>query len=525
MDSQLNDIPSNASAIQKLSQRNSISASNVLLVSLPWLNPIIFGPNPSVLNALLCALCLAGIVWSPRTCQNIAVGWLCSSLLSSLIALCQLFGDSDQWGPWVSTSHGIAFANLRQRNLFASLTVIGLAALTYLLRRSSASLRFPSALAFLAMATLMVGNAASASRTGLVATGLLCLLAWQWRSSLNAGAKVTVALALPTYALAAMVLPSLAGLTGPGWNVFSRIATGDEPCSSRLTLWSDVLYLIAQKPWFGWGWGELDYAHFVTLYQGERFCAILDNAHNLPLHLAVELGGPVALAACVVAGWLAVRSRPWAEKDPARQMAWSVIGVIGLHSLLEYPLWYGPFQMAVGLCIALLWRGNPIVADAAAPLQKSANASGMRWFFASLLMALVSYITWDYHRISQIFLPPNQRSEVYRTDTLNKIRGSWLFQSQVQFAELATTALTPDNAPQVHALALKTLHYSPEPLVVQKLIESAVMLGRDDEALFFLQRFQAAFPAEHKVWAAQLKLASPQNSPTSPRASPATSRH
>ena len=28
----------------------------------------------------------------------------------------------------------------------------------------------------------------------------------------------------------------------------------------------------------------MDYAHFVTLYPGERFCDILDNAHNLPLH-------------------------------------------------------------------------------------------------------------------------------------------------------------------------------------------------------------------------------------------------
>ena len=441
------------------------------------------------------------------------------------MALTQFFDVAERFQPWISASHGIAFANLRQRNLFTSLTVIGLAALTYLLQRSSENLRIPIALAFLAMVTLMAGNAASASRTGLVGTGLLCLLAWRWRSSLNARAKVTIALALPTYVLAAMVLPSLAGLTGPGWNVFSRIAAGDEPCSSRLTLWSDVLYLIAQKPWFGWGWGELDYAHFVTLYPGERFCAILDNAHNLPLHLAVELGLPVALAACLVTGWLAVRAKPWAERNPARQMAWSVIGVIGLHSLLEYPLWYGPFQMAVGLCIALLWRGNQLVADIAVPLQKSANATGMRWFFASLLMALVSYIAWDYHRISQIFLPSNQRSEAYRTDTLNKIRGSWLFQSQVQFAELATTALTPDNAPLVHALALKTLHYSPEPLVVQKLIESAVMLGRNDEALFYLQRFQAAFPAEHKAWADQLKAASPQNSPTSPRASPAMSRH
>jgi hypothetical protein len=80
--------------------------------------------------------------------------------------------------------------------------------------------------------------------------------------------------------------------------IFTRLSEGAPSCSSRTTLWSNVLELIGQKPWFGWGWGRLDYAHYITLFDGPRFCDILDNAHNLPLHLAVELGVPVALACC-----------------------------------------------------------------------------------------------------------------------------------------------------------------------------------------------------------------------------------
>ena len=30
--------------------------------------------------------------------------------------------------------------------------------------------------------------------------------------------------------------------------------------------------------------------------------------------------------------------------------------LVGIHSLLEYPLWYGPFQIACGLALWLLWR-------------------------------------------------------------------------------------------------------------------------------------------------------------------------
>src|SRR3954470_23707547 len=115
------------------------------------------------------------------------------------------------------------------------------------------------------------------------------------------------------------------------------------------------MHLIAQKPWTGWGWGELDWAHFMTLYPGARFCDILDNAHSLPLHLAVELGLPVAAIACGAIAWALLRIAPWREADATRQLALCVLAVILIHSLLEYPLWYGPFQIAFGLALGLLW--------------------------------------------------------------------------------------------------------------------------------------------------------------------------
>jgi hypothetical protein len=37
--------------------------------------------------------------------------------------------------------------------------------------------------------------------------------------------------------------------------------------------------------------------------------------------------------------------------------------------------------------------------------------------------------------------------------------------------------------------------------VIEKLIESAVMLGRDDEAMAYLARYRVAFPKEYALWA------------------------
>jgi hypothetical protein len=299
------------------------------------------------------------------------------------------------------------------------------------------------------------------------------------------------------YGLAVFLLPWLLGFDPAAHGMLARLRGGELACASRMVLWSNVRDLIALKPWLGWGWGELDYAHYANLYAGPRFCDILDNAHNLPLHLAVELGIPVALLVCGLGTWWVARQRPWRETDTARQLAWSVLAMVLLHSLLEYPLWYGPFQVAFGMCIGLLWAPSTAQMRPILP-----GGPAFRGVFAAILMGCCVYAAWDYHRVSQIYLQARDRDAAYREDTLSKIRGSWLFRRQVSFAELSLTPLTRDNAQWTFGTATALLHYSPEPLVIEKVIESAVMLGRDDEALMHLARYRAAFPKEHARWAA-----------------------
>jgi len=160
----------------------------------------------------------------------------------------------------------------------------------------------------------------------------------------------------------------------------------------------------------------------------------------------------------------------------------------------------------VVLCIWMLWPTR----RAAANLDgKQAVARGYCAWTATILIACCAYAAWDYWRISQIYLPPSARNAAYRDDTLAKIQGSWLFRDQVRFAELTTTTLTPENAAHVNALAKDMLHFSPESRVVEKLIESAVMLGDDAQALFYLERFKAAFPQQHARWSAKLKAPQP----------------
>jgi len=358
-----------------------------LFIALPWLNPWSLGPTPSVLPLLFswgCAAALWGAASKPLrwvTPQQLvrltAAAWLAAALISSAMGLIQYFGATGPFYPWInSTGMGEAFANLRQRNQFATLTSIGFATLLWWVgRTASPPSRGISAAHLLAALLLAAGNAASSSRTGLLQwAGLLALALW-WGGARQPALRRVLVVALLAYVVAALSLPYLAGLDPHSTGMLARLHDGDASGASRLTLWANVLHLIALKPWFGWGWGELKYAHFMTLYPGQRFSELLDNAHNLPLQLAVELGLPVALAVCGGGALAAWRAKPWRERNATRQLAWAVIAVIMLHSLLEYPLWYGPFQMAMGLSLWLLWRQPPPDADdfkinqAAGPVQ------------------------------------------------------------------------------------------------------------------------------------------------------------
>jgi O-antigen ligase len=508
----------------------------VALLVLPWLNPFAGGPSPSVEPWLFAFACVLVLRWlQPRhgaagpvlaglallagwaflrsgfTLDTLALAggcllvalaagaaahavarggvawlvnaWLLAAVASTGIALLQYFGAGAPFAPWVTPSPAAeAFANLRQRNQFACLTVIGSAAVLWHLRHG-----LPAWGAAALVGWLAVGNAATTSRTGLLQLVLLGAVALWWAGQQRRAVAAVAGTGFAAYSVAAFALPWLAG--GAGRHLLWERVAESASCSSRRVLWSNVAELAFQRPFAGWGWGELDYAHFMRLYEGDRFCDILDNAHNLPLHLAVELGLPLLLVALLWCGVACWRAAPWREADATRQLAWSVLLALAVHSLLEYPLWYGPFQLALGLCLGLLW-----------PSQAPARRASVDRVVVAVAACAALFATWDYRRVSQIYRLPEERAPAWRENTGEHIARSWLFRQQARFALLTLAPLTRDNAAWTSEAAEALLHYSPEPKIIEKAIESATMLGRYDEAVLHLARYRAAFPVDYRAW-------------------------
>ncbi|WP_281398982.1 Wzy polymerase domain-containing protein [Paenacidovorax monticola] len=102
--------------------------------------------------------------------------------------------------------------------------------------------------------------------------------------------------------------------------------------------------------------------------------------------------------------------------------------------------------------------------------------------------------------MGQLYQPVASRAAAYRDDTLDKVAGTRLFADQVNFARVTTTPVTRANARQMHDQAERLLHFSPEPRVIEPLIESASLLGRDDEVAFHLRRYRIAYPDDYARW-------------------------
>jgi hypothetical protein len=236
----------------------------------------------------------------------------------------------------------------------------------------------------------------SGSRTG--ALGVVLLAAWGLADRrLGRTARGLLIAAPLLYALAWAGLWLAVQLGAAPLGTLTRGAGGD-PSSSRFAVWANAWALVEQHPWTGVGFGRFNFAWSLTPFP-DRPVAFFDHVHNLPLQFAVELGVPLALLLTALLLVELVRAaRQAAAGDAARRALLAMLLLVGLHSLLEYPLWY------VHLLLPACWMFGASLARApdttAAPARRAFAVAGL----AMGLAALVA--TADYLRVARIFTPP-----------------------------------------------------------------------------------------------------------------------
>lgn len=245
------------------------------------------------------------------------------------------------WGEATGTVNG----NFGQANSFSDYLALGLISLGLL---HSRSLLKPWMTVPLAL-PLLYGMVLSGSRSGWLYLAALAGAAylWQRRDQALRPLFIYAALLLPIFALLHGAVQLEGGLTTP----LAKMSQTDG-YSVRLYLWREAAAIFMHYPWFGAGFGQFAWQHFLLGAQLHNPTPdeMGSNAHNLVMQLAAETG-LVGLALLVIAlffWWQGQR-----KQSTTLDHAWGygLLLVLGIHSLLEYPLWYAPF---LGIATILL---------------------------------------------------------------------------------------------------------------------------------------------------------------------------
>jgi len=254
------------------------------------------------------------------------------------------------------------YGTLSQANHFADFTALAIASLIYLYAKGRFSLSFFTLIVvcFLVMLSFSGSRSAWLYLTAFTFFAIVLHISALKRNVYSTEIRHifrTGLLLIPAFILVQLfiyyVVPNeLVNLPTERLADSANVSTA----SARLQIWYDSLRLFSQSPWLGVGTGAIRAESFLLLDKPSpmAFNHVFEHAHNLFLHLLAEMGiGAFLIALVGLVTW--VHSFKWRELGLETWWLISLLAVLGIHSMLEYPLWFTYF---LGISAVLLGAGD-----------------------------------------------------------------------------------------------------------------------------------------------------------------------
>ncbi len=247
------------------------------------------------------------------------------------------------------------YGNLAQPNHFADYIALGLISLGLLYQQRKL---IPVHVVLLSV-PLLFAMTLSGSRSSWLYLLLMVFLAW-WSGRRDAALRPLLrysVLLVAGFGLMHLIvqLPFMAGADSNTTTLQRLLAYnggGDTGGSIRLYLWHEAWLMFKQFPILGVGFGQFAWHHFelLPLLRASNISGLYNNAHNLVFQLAAEAGMAGLLALFVALGiWFYGLRR--VLPSASHWWGYAALGVLGIHSLLEYPLWYTYFLAVVSILL------------------------------------------------------------------------------------------------------------------------------------------------------------------------------
>jgi O-antigen ligase len=274
--------------------------------------------------------------------------------------------------------------------------------------------------------------------------------------------------------------------------------TGERPIRVQLFLYAWLMFL--SNPLLGIGFGEYAWRAFELAagLTGAGPPGLDRHSHNLFLQLLAETGILGLLCIAVpLASWF--WRMPWRSLAPERCWTIGVLAVIGLHSMVEFPLWHANF---LGMFALLFGAASP----GAAAIAPTRLRRGMV-LAVVLAGSLTACGVWsDYRAFERWYVAVEAKAARGESpgsgdlEGLMKLREGSLFGPY--FERIASEAISLDEEGLGDKLALNTqvMRAYPMPSVVLRQVALLALSGRDADAERTLRAAVKLYPEWTRKW-------------------------
>jgi O-antigen ligase len=291
---------------------------------------------------------------------TIALGFflLIGAELNALIGFIQHFHlDTSLNGVILQKNLASLSGNLAQPNHYADYIAIGIVSLGLLFQQGKIKLHFVVMFALPLLFVLTL----SASRSSWLYIFMLVATAWWFaykNKQLTSLKLYSVGILLGFLIMHGVVQLPFMAEAGNQLSTFDRfLGHSDANGAIRLVLWQQALTIWLQAPLSGVGFGQFGVHHLAllpTLNGHAQLPGYWNNAHNLVIHIAVEAGviGLIIFFGTLACWFYGLRRA--SNFSASHWWAIAALGVLAIHSLLEYPLWYAYFLAIASLLLGVL---------------------------------------------------------------------------------------------------------------------------------------------------------------------------
>jgi hypothetical protein len=257
----------------------------------------------------------------------------------------------------------------------------------------------------------------------------------------------------------------------------------------RRWIWYEAALIFAGHPILGAGIGQFAWEHFLLgpELHNPLIYGIYNNAHNIVMQTAAEMGAAGLLLFAGMLG-LWIRQAYRASRSIYHWWGFGVLAVLGIHSLLEYPLWYTYFLGIAALMLGML--------DSTTHRLESVRIGRVSLATVLLLGAVSLIQVWQgYRKLETLTRPqPEGVSRAEFAGRLMEVHKQFLVQPYV---EAMLSNMSEGQAGRLEAVRNvneSVMHFMPIASFVYREVYLLALSGEQDEAKLQLERAIWAYP-------------------------------